>query len=49
MKMPDNISPEIAAYIKALQTENSKLPWVFVPREFLFSILRRRIEGIRGF
>ena len=25
MKMPDNISPEIAAYIKALQTENSKL------------------------
>ena len=26
MKMPDNISPEIAAYIKALQTENSKLP-----------------------
>ena len=25
MKMPDNISPEIAAYIRALQTENSKL------------------------
>ena len=25
MKMPDNISPEIAAYIKALQTKNSKL------------------------
>ena len=25
MKMPENISPEIAAYIKALQSENSKL------------------------
>ncbi len=25
MKMPDNISPEIAAYIRALQSENSKL------------------------
>ena len=25
MKMPDNISPEIAAYIRVLQTENSKL------------------------
>ena len=25
MKMPVNVSPEIAAYIKALQAENSKL------------------------
>ena len=25
MKIPENISPEIAAYIKALQSENSKL------------------------
>ena len=25
MKMPENISPEIAAYIRALQTENSNL------------------------
>ena len=25
MKMPENISPEIAAYIKALQSENNKL------------------------
>ena len=25
MKMPENISPEIAAYIKALQFQNSKL------------------------
>ena len=25
MKMPDNISPEIAAYIKALQTEKQHI------------------------